>query len=918
VLTLLSHGGLSPTQIAQMRNLCVLFIAMTSKGSSVNWLMEVQGLLDKNRCPIVQIIDDDKGVHVVAAVNLYETIPEANILGLEVARALIDQEVGCSIGIAAGTTFCGVTGSNLACRWDITGAPVVRAARLMQYALSRRMDVAIDESLYLDPTTGAKLKLVESGVSIKGSPEPCSIYCLSEANMHLAFRVLETDFGRCHDEKVDEIVKWITRSDRSRCAVLVKGPPFAGKKIVCQRASGFAEMVPFLHVCDPSFGLLQLARSIASWFKYNQHSSVVRGAEHIFQLMNEMKWCRAHDACIALVDEAIQLGVRACFLIDRIQFLDEFSLSLIKECLSRESNTSVQGGKVCFLCVHVTLYNHLSADHIIEDITRMNKKLQVPVVEVVEAQSEELRTMFKDVFDVEVEDRWLRSYGESSGNCAGYFMQRAETLRNLSAKLWKDGKPGYAVTTEDLVLSIPPGYLRRNKEVKVVQISTDVSMRFAQLYDDLPPLFQLFTKVLQVATRTGLFKPPRHIMWEALNDLIAAGVESEEMEIVVSEMVEMYLVVIDEENGEDVLSFRTPALGDIAMDVCTPVQIRTISRALLERLDPIKESSFKVPLVLADLQVLLGQDLEARSLWRQGYKALTEASTSWSLTELDLWKEIIDDEIQGAGFKTSDILGEDFSYPAVVKPSVGTELPLLNVYRAPVAFGPMGHSLTVICRNIFHEYGIFHNSSTQDSAKLLSATQTAAERYLVEIDVVDSFLAQYGFRLSNSHRDAERGCIEYLATPAESDKDVISKAWQFSNVYIPLFVEDRLQNLRQLVEKLRQGPILDVVKKGQTAIRRAYEALVSDKCRNDAAQEALLIMASMNWKPRDIPEYLPSSCYQTVARLRTAVLRRLNESELAVLIHQQNTSDLESFLIVTPLLYSSQEVNDVYFRQLCG
>jgi class 3 adenylate cyclase len=51
VLRLLSHGGLTPTQIAQMRNLCVLFIAMTSHGSSVNWLMEVQAILDKNRCP---------------------------------------------------------------------------------------------------------------------------------------------------------------------------------------------------------------------------------------------------------------------------------------------------------------------------------------------------------------------------------------------------------------------------------------------------------------------------------------------------------------------------------------------------------------------------------------------------------------------------------------------------------------------------------------------------------------------------------------------------------------------------------------------------------------------------------------------------------------------------------------------------
>ena len=56
VLDALQHGGLSPTQIAQMRELCVLFIAMTSSGDAVNWLIEVQEILDRNRCPIVQII----------------------------------------------------------------------------------------------------------------------------------------------------------------------------------------------------------------------------------------------------------------------------------------------------------------------------------------------------------------------------------------------------------------------------------------------------------------------------------------------------------------------------------------------------------------------------------------------------------------------------------------------------------------------------------------------------------------------------------------------------------------------------------------------------------------------------------------------------------------------------------------------
>lgn len=641
---------------------------------------------------------------------------------------------------------------------------------------------------------------------------------------------------------------------------------------------------------------------------------------------------RAHDACIALVDDAIQLGITSCFLVDRIQFLDDFSRSLLKECLVRDRSPSsirlVNGqgnsdkagtGKICFLCVHGTLYNQLSANHIVEDLTRGNATLKVPIVEVVEAKPDELRTMYRDVADVEVEDRWLRTMGDSSGWCAGYFMQRAEAIRNMSGKLWKEGKPGYSITSEDLKLSVPPGYLRKNKEVKVMQISTEVAMRYAQIYDELPPLFQLFTKVLQFATRMGFYKLPRSIMWEALNDLFAEGVDGDVMTVVLDEMAEMYLVVVEIVNGEQFLSFRTPALGDIAMDVCTPVQIQSICKALIERLEPIAASSFKVPLVMADLHLLRERPEQVRELWRQGYQALLHESSAkgWSQAEIDLWKEIIDDEIQGAGYKPSQILGDDFMYPSIAKRSVGTELPLLCVYSAPVAFGPAGHSLTVISRNIFHEYGLFHGASTRDTGQLFMSSRSAAERYLVEIDVIDSFLQQYGFMISEPHRDAERGCLEYLAMPAESDSDVVSKAWQFSSVYIPYFVLTRLKKLREWVDLIRHGPIPEAVLRGQTAIRKAYEALKSSDCRNDAAQQALLIMASMNWKPRDVPEYLPSRFYQTVARLRTAVLRRLNDSELAVLIHQQEIRDLEAFLLITPLLYSSQAVNDVYFRQLC-
>jgi hypothetical protein len=151
-------------------------------------------------CSVVQVIDDDKGVHVVAAVNLYESIPESSLMGLTVCAELIRQQVGCAVGIAQGPTFCGVTGcATVACRWDITGPPAVRAARLMQYALSENIEVAIDQSLYDDcAMTAATMAVLNPSVTLKGTAAGVPIYTLSRATSSAAFRVLESVHGKNH------------------------------------------------------------------------------------------------------------------------------------------------------------------------------------------------------------------------------------------------------------------------------------------------------------------------------------------------------------------------------------------------------------------------------------------------------------------------------------------------------------------------------------------------------------------------------------------------------------------------------------------------------------------------------------------------------------------------------------------------
>lgn len=682
--------------------------------------LEVQGVLDRNRCPIVQILDDDKGVHIIAAVNLYETVPEASEFGIRVCHELVERQVGCAIGVAMGPTFCGVTGSSsFACRWDITGPPAVRAARLMQFAKARGMEIAVDESLcQSSPLASSRLEALEENVLLKGSTDPVRVYTVSQALVQCGFRILESVFGNVHNDIVNAIKDHIEK--RNRSAVVVAGVPVSGKKVVCQRAAGFAGFVPFIHICDQTAGLLQLARTIGDWFAHSDNPEIRSMAEKVVGDMRKSRWSCAYSRCIQLVEHAQREGMDACFVIERIQFLDDFSFSLMRGCLfggrtSRVSDCSGSesndiasdtafSGRICFLCVHTSLYNYKTVSHVVEEITR-SRKYSVPVYEVLEAEKEELRRMFRDLSDMEVQDRWLDAYADSSGCCAGYFMKRTTASKELSGELWSQGKPGLAETSEDLVLSIPWGEVRKSRRLKIAQVCPDTSMLLHQVYDDLPPLLQMITKIVAIAAQPNpLITIPKQVVWEVVNDLFSGGVELPTYSIVVSELVAMYYLASDEmeESGEG-LSMRCPALADVAVEASTPVQIEAISRGLVERLESVRRSSFRIPLVMAELLHNLGeQEGRKKSLWREAHQSFKRECKGWGQREVDKWKEIMADDIVASGYEVADILPDELQIELSQKPAVSRILPLIKIYSAPVAFGPMGHRYDVSSKEQWH------------------------------------------------------------------------------------------------------------------------------------------------------------------------------------------------------------------------
>lgn len=481
---------------------------------------------------------------------------------------------------------------------------------------------------------------------------------------------------------------------------------------MCQRAAGKADLVPYLHLSDESAGFLQLAKTIATWFQYVDDEAVRSSADNVLELLTKQHWSRSHDECIALVDLALKRGLRACFVIDRIQFLDEFSMSLIRECLcgrtvqrrkGRRASSIIDkmnnehAGKLCLLCVHVSFYNGKSVKDIVNDLSRSNEVVKIPVVQVGEATNEALATMFRDLSDMEVDVRWLDAYAEASGNCAGYFIERVAAIRTKSSKLWSEGKRPYAETSVRLVLHIPYGLVRINKTIPVMEVSAEVAMRFHQLFDELPPLCQTALKVLTVASRGGyVFYLPSSVMYEVLNDLIADGVEWNVYSIILDEMKDLRMIKIDRIDNVDVIAFQSPAFADVAFDVSTPEQIKSIAVALAESLKPFVDDNFIIPLVLAKLYIIIGQkESDSNTLWRKGFSMLKQVGNEWATGEKNKWMECIEDEISSTGHNASDILGEHFKYEKFDIEVVGKILPLLKVrfFGSLLAFRFVAQSL---------------------------------------------------------------------------------------------------------------------------------------------------------------------------------------------------------------------------------
>lgn len=450
-------------------------------------------------------------------------------------------------------------------------------------------------------------------------------------------------------------------------------------------------------------------------------------------------------------------------------------------------------------------------------------------------------------------------------------------------------------------------------------------------------LSQQFLKVLTIAAKSSFYVLLRQTVWEVLNDLIAEGVDKTVFEIVVCEMNDMFLIELGADDmGEKTIALSNPALADVAFDVATvrsqrgasqifvhglmltcflfmqPDQIDSISMVLLERLQPLQDQDFRIPLVMACLHYRLDEgEALIIHLFKKGYRMLLGMRKHISKSALNWFLEAIDEEIVACGYETREILGEEFRYEAVVDTSIGSDLLRVKYYMAPLSFGPMGQTLTVITRNVFHEAKNFRGCTEDEMDQLRNSFESACGRYCNELFIIESFLEDYGLRVDNEELDDELQLVMYIAEEAQSPEDVSQKALAILNDLVPKHIISRRDRLLEMVAKVRKsGTVPEPVKNAEPAVKLAYDAFFSNESKNNGAHDALMKLAVNQWKPRKVPEYLPSAHSQSLANIRTKVLRRVSDAELLILRHQLEPDDLGAFLVITPLLY--QNLHDCY------
>eukprot|EP00760_Papus_ankaliazontas_P026533 PhM_4_TR3048/c0_g1_i1/m.45248 len=362
-------AGINPFYLAEMRDLVVLFIHLGVDTDEQIWFDEVFRVLANASCSVVQIIDDDKGVHVVAAFNLYVMHGDSADRAIGVASTLRSMRSDCHIGVAFGSVMCSVLGSREACQWDITGAACVRACRLMQHAERTGMDSVIDESAFV--SCHDRSMFVRLGdVVVKGAAAPVRVYTVRGLDSSGADNSSALSAGRsppmyfldlcptvhfCFVAELRALMavsvgdsvanSQLPLSPRSQqpsaldkiSLVVLRGAPGTGKFSICFNACRQEGIVPIVHTAghDRRHVELDVINTLVLWFSTGATPAIQKILTRLNEVISRTQYNLAFKLGIELLDKALDTGFRCAVIVRHGQFLDHHSAVFLRTVTER-------------------------------------------------------------------------------------------------------------------------------------------------------------------------------------------------------------------------------------------------------------------------------------------------------------------------------------------------------------------------------------------------------------------------------------------------------------------------------------------------------------------------------------------------------------------------------------------------------
>ena len=173
--------------LAEFRSITVLFVGFPGFDSSQGEILlnlqpaiqRIQEILQRYEGAVYQFLMDDKGLALIGAFGLPPRAHEDDALrgvyaAVEIEAALKPYGVPTSIGVATGSSFCGIYGSPTRRQYTALGRPMNVAARLMQ---------AADGGILCDLSTTSRAERHRKfsfqqldPLQVKGSSAPLTVY----------------------------------------------------------------------------------------------------------------------------------------------------------------------------------------------------------------------------------------------------------------------------------------------------------------------------------------------------------------------------------------------------------------------------------------------------------------------------------------------------------------------------------------------------------------------------------------------------------------------------------------------------------------------------------------------------------------------------------------------------------------------